>query len=753
MGKVFDKSVFASYFSSDDADVLAWSENVLQKLKEKGLVADYIQREADGIGATDFEDYYRPITIFFGYLVKLAREFETFYDNEFLLNEYLIQHGQFTCGDETLDQLVYALQNSLRIRAQRGGLKMIEVSQDVDVPDGELLRLICWDENTFFKLGVAKAQFNGWNMGHSSPCFKGNTNRYDLNVGYENTEDVIDLDAYPLVNEEGVFLTTYRGKECLEIEQVPAVGYCGIGGDTINKRIVVDPRLNFEITFYVAQDITEQNITFGCLAFDINGDPVDLQNVIDGSVSNKFFETRRLNQAGKFYFVRGILFNMNKEDISEDEARLNIGFGHHLRMPENVVTIVPQILFDGDASDDSDDINDESLGVIAHFIDGDYLLNPDVWVDDGSPTFFTKSADSFSVDQNRTSAHTYSAYQLLSILGETILKFDLDYSVTKGDLSILLSLYDDLNNLIAQENIVGLSSGEFGKENIELHIGDGILASKLYLEVSADPSNEFVENNFLLIPTSWSNDGTSPFFTKSATTFSFNDTRSTAHDFEAFQNFTPSILSEGGTKIRLTLTYDVIDGDNVDITVELLNLVSSVVDTFSITGLDAGASGTQVITFEIPDGFTVGYLKLIASVPSILFNNYDFEISLSDPMIGENNDFEVSFSNQKILVYSSDSDSIQQSSAYDLQPSIFLWNVKVTPASLPYERCYLNNKNFTDIILANKNGKYSSEEIRVFLRKYFIPYSGEFGITNVGELGEVPVDSRIFSEEFHPIFG
>jgi hypothetical protein len=175
-----------------------------------------------------------------------------------------------------------------------------------------------------------------------------------LNVGYEDTASVLDLLKYPIINGNYVFLSTYRGKECLEIEGVPAATVAGIGSDDQLKRIVVTPELNFEITFYVAQDTTLENITFGCLAFDINGDQIPLQDIVTGNDSNFFFETRRLNQPGRFYMVRGILYQKDYDLLSVDKGKLNIGFGHNLRMTEDVVSIIPYIVVDNVPGDDVD---------------------------------------------------------------------------------------------------------------------------------------------------------------------------------------------------------------------------------------------------------------------------------------------------------------------------------------------------------------------------------------------------------------
>lgn len=345
--KIFDTSVFKKYFASNDPIALAWADNVLQKLIAKDAVPDYIVRD------NDFEDYFSPITIFFGYLVRLARVFRDFKDNSFLADQYLTQMGHFTCGDEALDELAYIISNSLRLRAQRGTIKMFTPASG-SIPSGELLRLICAHSQDFFKLGVGRPQHNSWNLNNCSPLYRGNTGRLDLNVGYEYTESVKDLLKYPLINNNYVFLTTYQSKECMEIEGVPAATYSGIGANESDKRIIVTPELNFEITFYVAQDTTLENITFGCLAFDAAGVQVPLQNIVTGGDSNFFFETRRLNKPGQFYMVRGILYNKDQGLLSATNGKLNIGFGHNLRMNVNVASIIPYIVVDNVSGDDVD---------------------------------------------------------------------------------------------------------------------------------------------------------------------------------------------------------------------------------------------------------------------------------------------------------------------------------------------------------------------------------------------------------------
>lgn len=354
-GKIYQQSVFAKYFDADDAQALAWANNVFTKLVEQGIVPKYISRENE----EDYEALYRPVAVFFSYLVRLAREIEAFKEDQFLSTQYLLNRGQFVCGDESLDELLYIIANTLREFSRRGTIESHRPSTSPSTnPHGELLRMICWDELTFFKLGLGRPHKNSWNLDNSGPLHRGCTGRYDLNIGYEYTESVIDLSKYPLINDQYISLGQYRGKNSLHIEGVPFTDISGVGLNDADKRITIDPRLNYEITFYVAQDITLENITFGCRAFDNTGTEIQLQSVVNGANEKFFFETRRLNKAGKFYFVRGIIYNKDRELMSIDEARLNIGFGRNLKFTEDVRTIIPYIVFDNNPFDDSDQESD-----------------------------------------------------------------------------------------------------------------------------------------------------------------------------------------------------------------------------------------------------------------------------------------------------------------------------------------------------------------------------------------------------------
>lgn len=355
--EAFNRSVFKTYFDFDDAELESWTQNVLTKLRQKGIVAEFIERDFDEPDE-NFDALYEPIVKFFGYLVRLAREFEEFKSNEFLANQYLQGKGIFTCGDETLDELAYSITNLLRVRSRRGTIKSIQPAQNIGEANGEILNLLCWDELTIFILGNAQAKYNGLNVDNCSPLYRGTTGRYDLNVGYEFTEDVVSLDPYPLINSGYIGIQKYNGKTCIHIQNTSVNDVSGIGLIDLDKKIVINPNLDYEITFEIAQDITYENISFGVKCFDFSGNEISTESIITGTDRNYFFQTRRLNKADKFYFVRGIIYNKDQSLLPYSDARLNIGFGESLRFPETAVSIIPYIVMDNNLLDDSDSQED-----------------------------------------------------------------------------------------------------------------------------------------------------------------------------------------------------------------------------------------------------------------------------------------------------------------------------------------------------------------------------------------------------------
>lgn len=443
---IYDKSLFKRYFDANDTSAQAWADNVLAKLVAPGQVAKYVKRKDDEDSDTEFERLFGGLLPLLSYVVRLGRQFRDFKEDDFLADAYLNAQGHFTAGTESLAQLQALISDLLRVFAQRGTMAMITPNVDPDRPAGELLRLFGWDADTFFKLGLARPQYVGWNLNNCSPGYRGLTGRYDLNVGYESTEDVEDLDVYPLIDSGAVSLATYLDRQAMYIADVAPSSQAGIGGDTDEKGIVADPRLAMEITFLVAQPIPSETLTFGCRAFNAAGDEVQLVSAIDGSDESFFFERQQLNQADRFYFVRGIIYAKDTADLTSTQARLNVGFGAALRFVDDVVRIVPQIYVDNEEEDPASAyLWNVKVTPLATLYARTYLNN-------------SKWVDVFGVNRNSK----YSHDQLLDLMRRYFINYNTAFNVTFVDL---------LEAVVVANNMLLLETGD----HLLLETGDHIL--------------------------------------------------------------------------------------------------------------------------------------------------------------------------------------------------------------------------------------------------------------------------------------
>lgn len=341
-GVAYDNSIFAKYFRCNDLCVLNWAINVTQKLYDRGIIPEYISRnETNSLSEDqDYLEFWRSIAVFFAYIVCLGRVFENFDSNLELATQFVLQQGFYLCGEEDLVEILVIINNLLREKAKRGSVGMYDGDSDAT---GELLRLFCWTEQEFFILGVAQPQFISWNLNNSSPIYRGTTGRLDLNISYESTENVVDLNLYPLINTSDISIVTDGQREVIQIDQVAIGGISGIGQSDLTKKIVIDPELTYEITFEVEAESTANILSFGCLGFDVAGNAVPFISANTQLNSNFFFVRGGLNQSNRYYFIRGLLY---KHDSPLDSSNLNIGFGQNLIFRSNINSIIPYITLD-----------------------------------------------------------------------------------------------------------------------------------------------------------------------------------------------------------------------------------------------------------------------------------------------------------------------------------------------------------------------------------------------------------------------
>lgn len=391
---VFNNSIFSQFTEAYGYDTLLWSISVFEKIYQKGIVPTFITRgDANSIDDDrDYIDFWISICQLFAIIVVYSREFESFDSNEELLSEYLKQRSLLFCPDATLTTLDYLMSNYYRIIRQRGtkGIVREETISGV-LYQGELLNFICKGTTDEFLLNITRNNDIGWTIERSSPLYKGLTHHHKFHKAFEDTQDFIDITAYKIHAVHGtVTIVTDGDKSALHITNVafpitidsdiitidatdPTIDatfgdaaideFCGISDianaqvpltidsevitiddtDTtidathtssmydVSHRIIIDPSLDYEITFWVNQKELGEYLYFGVNTYDENGDLILNKSMVDGSDSNVFMEYKVLNIVDTYYFVRGIIFN---KDHALDSSTTNLGIGNNLKFAD-----------------------------------------------------------------------------------------------------------------------------------------------------------------------------------------------------------------------------------------------------------------------------------------------------------------------------------------------------------------------------------------------------------------------------------
>lgn len=363
-GPAFGGSIFAMFFDCCcSPELLLWCLNVLEKMYKRGIVPNYMERGKNNNLNWEDEDYiafWSTVCCYFSLFVNYARKFEKFYNTPLLLNKYLQSKGLYICeNDITHDDALYLMEHFYDEVRQRGTLQISVPKSGTKPVDGELLRLICKGECDEFLFSVTEPWKVGWNIGNSSPLYKGTNFAYMLNKAYENTQDFIDLSLYPLVNDPYIGIVTDSGREVMRIENVPIGTISGIQGSSTGvqyKPIVINPSIDYEITFLVKTDNRLNSpLTFEVLGMDCAGNIIQLEEIDGGGDNSTFFQQIILNQDSRFYLVRGIIYSQFQSNILTLEKTLNIGYGQHLRFKAGHKKIIPAIYLDS-TNDNTNDL-------------------------------------------------------------------------------------------------------------------------------------------------------------------------------------------------------------------------------------------------------------------------------------------------------------------------------------------------------------------------------------------------------------
>ena len=332
---VFNSMVFADFFTPDDTNVLDWALNVLEKLYKSGIIPSYVKRNQGG-DDRDFISYWFTITHFFAILVYYARGFEHVPGSLALMREFCKGRGVYLRSNPDVEELSYIYSNYIAEIAKRGTEGVYLKGTDID---GEILRLLNNIVTDEFLFALTSRGELGWCIGESSPLYTGADNIVNLIKGYEFTNTVENLDAYPL---SGIpYINIINGK--IQITGMPNGMNAGVfNAADFDKAIVIDPSLDYEISFKVQKSEFTADLSFGINLWDQYANPLVPIRITDGQGSGNFFLRQSLNQTDIEYWVRGVVYATKSDLIAED--KLTIGFGQNLRFPSAAKYLMPLII-------------------------------------------------------------------------------------------------------------------------------------------------------------------------------------------------------------------------------------------------------------------------------------------------------------------------------------------------------------------------------------------------------------------------
>ncbi|MBS0031614.1 hypothetical protein ACTJJ0_30800 [Chitinophaga sp. 22321] len=336
---VFERSIFARYFHAYDPDVIKWYVNVLQKLYDKGIIPNYMDRLNENQDNADFIAFWESIAHFVAYLVIYARKFEEFYKTDFLLTDFLEQRGLEVSDRNTLAEMNLLMENFYQHIAYRGTKHIYDRAELGAAIDGELLRLINYRPEDELLFNLYKSEHFGWNIGNASPLYKGLYLNDNINRSYETHFDILDLTKYPVYGN--VTIAQDGAKS------VMAVNQGGIASTDPAWRIKVDARLDYEFSFLIKMNRNSQ-LTVGINAYSKTGTLLNSRSYKDGQDANYFFKNIKLVRDDCYLLVKLFIYNKNRKPFAKDTTEVKQG--NDLIFHEDTVYIIPDIAVTGAAN-------------------------------------------------------------------------------------------------------------------------------------------------------------------------------------------------------------------------------------------------------------------------------------------------------------------------------------------------------------------------------------------------------------------
>lgn len=357
-------SIFSEIIDSDDQ--INAENNLFKKLYFRGVIPEYIKRgdEKDLNEDRNYYSLFSSIAKFFSTLLVFIKQFQDFKDNESNLREYLRANNiTFDESKTSIEDLQYLTRN-LYDEIRKRGTDMIFTrkgqildSGDVVPVDGEFLRIFKNNPIDEFVYEILPPQKLGWNLGNSSPCWRGTSESLLINKTGENSKDFQDLSKF-LTFGKNVDLYSHNNKNVIWLRAEGDSTVLGIGRenefvDPSGYLIPIDTGLDYEIIFSFWRPYNNQT---GELEFKVEGfndSSVRQPNAFikqDGSSFSENFIQIDVNdntfKTGMWYRIRGIIHAYDSKTV--EGVKTNIGRGNNLIFSNrNVKYILPTIKVSG----------------------------------------------------------------------------------------------------------------------------------------------------------------------------------------------------------------------------------------------------------------------------------------------------------------------------------------------------------------------------------------------------------------------
>ena len=364
--KIYDSTLYRTFFTSNDIEVLAWSINVLEKIYDPGILPLFIKRT----NAYDFSSLFTSISQFFAFIVIYARQYRKLDSVPVLLKAFLDSLGLTYDTIDTPEEMEYAFANWRNGFIKRGTRQIA----DTGVVNGELRRLVGYNKPSEFLFAPLSSENIGWCIGFSSPMWYGTElvnavskgfdfGRYPeityLNglgsmrvgstfviggelSGIDDRGGVKEMIDYPIVG------TVIKGNDSingLNYFKLGGNGVSGIYAESIDKAMEVFSGMSYEVIVWVkALNGDNQALDFGLNCFDEDGNVI--QQVSVGGVNTNSFMIGQQYQSpckvnGVWYQLRGIIYGKGREI---DGLYLNFENGRPLLFNDRTRYVSPYIV-------------------------------------------------------------------------------------------------------------------------------------------------------------------------------------------------------------------------------------------------------------------------------------------------------------------------------------------------------------------------------------------------------------------------